>query len=161
MRLAVDPKAFERIFGPREDGPKAGRFFTCRHCGEVHQRGRVPHNCRDVAPPRADFATPMIAPGFEPFRTGLLPGAEVINDRREKQEYMRKNDLVEYDEGVTNELSWAEEKELEREIMLDLKRFAETDTDYYTPDLKAERLDEGGSLEEGTEIDASGIEVAK
>lgn len=36
------------------------RFRLCRHCGELHQLGRWPDNCRDNGWPRSDLAAPFV-----------------------------------------------------------------------------------------------------
>lgn len=156
----------ERIFGPPTvTGARPGRrrFYTCRFCGELHQRGAAPDNCREPEPRRPTLAAPLIAPPFQPFKTGMLDTAEVITNRHEKREYMARNDLVEYDTGVEGQRTpdWVADRQHEAEVVSDIKRFIETDPLNISPDLKAERMDESGSLDEGTEISADNIEVVK
>jgi hypothetical protein len=103
----------------------------------------------------------MVAPAFEPFRTGMLDTAEVIGSRGEKREYMKRNDLVEYDSGVGDRNDWVEEHENSRQIVADIKRFRETDPENLSPDLKAQPIDEKGNLDEGTEIETTDLEIAK
>lgn len=156
---------FNRVFGPQDDldstGP--GRSRKCKVCDGWHRLDRPwPHNCRSEAPRRnPNLHAPQLAPRFEAFRTGVTETAETIGSRNEKREYMKRHDLVEYDDGVTNEASWVEKIEHERDIVADLKRFHEIDSENLSPDLKAQSMDEGGSLDEGTEISATDIEVVK
>lgn len=141
----------------------AGRSRLCKVCGDWHRLDRPwPHNCRAEAPPRnPDLAVPMIAPTFQPFCTSPLDDGVIINSRAEKREYMARHDLAEYDEGVGKRNEWVEERELERQVVADLKRFHETDAENLSPDLKAVPIDEAGSLDEGTEINTDAIEVVK
>lgn len=153
---------YARIFGAPALSEAPGRSRKCKVCGDWHKLDRPwPHNCRSEAPPRADFPAPLLAPKFDPFMTGQTGTAEYIADRRAKREFMERNDLVEFDEGVGQRNDWVEQHEHEREIVADLKRFHETDPLNLPPDLKAGRLDETGSLSEGTEINADSIEVIK
>lgn len=152
------------IFGPPTvTGARPGRrrFYTCRFCGEIHQRGAAPDNCREQARPEPKLAAPMVAPPFEAFKTFPTDEGVVISNRHEKQEYMARNGLVEYDEGVAGQRTpdWIETRAHEAEIVADIKRFHETDPLNLAPDLKAERMDETGSLDTGTEIEATNIEV--
>ncbi|WP_135210370.1 hypothetical protein [Vitreimonas flagellata] len=36
------------------------RFKLCKHCGDLHQVGRVPSNCRDEPWPRSDLPAPHV-----------------------------------------------------------------------------------------------------
>lgn len=136
----------ERLFGPK-DPLGTGKWRSCGVCGGFHRKGDpLPSNCRPPAPPRnPDLAAPQIAPSFDAFRTGVTDDAAVITSRNEKREYMKRNGLVEYEEGVTNAPSWAEEKEQEREVTEVIRRFRDTDTDYYAPDLKATPLEQAAA----------------
>ena len=147
---------FNRVFGTPSAERETGRSRRCRFCGDWHRLDRPwPHNCRDEAPPRADFATPMIAPKFEPFRTGVLEGAEIINSRRDKREYMAKNDLVEWDDGVQPERGPTEREEKEV-FAREVKRFAETDPLNIEPVDRIGETDTDGSGDIATDV----IEVA-
>lgn len=134
-----------------------GRSRLCKVCGDWHSLSRPwPHNCRPPAPPRAPLATPQIAPRFDAFRTGMLEGAAIINDRREKRDFMERHDLVEFDEGVApppepTERQWREE------FVSDLKRTMETDPLNIQPVDVIGRTDTEGA----PEIDANDIEVFK
>lgn len=165
MHFKIDEATHSAIFGPRDDlgVTTPGRSRHCKTCGGWHRLDRPwPHNCRPPAPARnRNLATPQIAPKFEPFKTGVLDGAAVISNRYEKSEYMKRNDLVEHETGVGDRNGWVEDYETEREIVADLKRFHETDPENLPPDLKAQRMDEAGSLDDGSEINASDIEVVK
>ncbi|MEM8971346.1 MAG: hypothetical protein AAGD43_04685 [Pseudomonadota bacterium] len=105
--------------------------------------------------------TPMLAPAFETFKTGETETAEVITSRNEKREYMERNDLVEYDDGVSNAETWIDDKNHEREIVQDLKRFHETDPLNLSPDLKAKQMDSKDLDTDGTDINTDNIEVIK
>lgn len=164
MQYNMTPERHAAIFGKKREEPEEpGRSRKCKVCGDWHRLDKPwPHNCRGEAPRRnKNLATPKLAPTFHAFKTGVLPGAEVIGSRNDKREYMKRNDLVEYDEGVDHRNEWVEERENERDIVADIKRFRETDELALPPDLKAQRFDEGGSLDEGTEIEVDDIEVIK
>lgn len=163
-RVSADKHA--RIFGaPTVTGARPGRrrVFTCPYCGDLHTRGAEPDNCRPEPRRKPKLAAPMVAPPFEAFKTFPTDEGVVITNRHEKREYMARNGLVEYDAGVAGQRTpdWIEAREHEAEIVADIKRFHETDPLNLSPDLKAERMDENGSLDTGTEIDASNIEVIK
>jgi hypothetical protein len=134
-----------------------GRSRLCKVCGDWHSLARPwPHNCREPAPPRARLSAPQIAPRFEAFRTGRLEGAAIINDRREKQDYMERHDLVEYDAGVRpepeqNDRQWREE------FAQDLKRAIETDPLNVRPVDVIGQSDTDGA----PEVDTAAIEVFK
>jgi len=162
MRYAADPTQHARIFGAPERAEAPGRSRKCRTCDGWHRLDRPwPHNCRPPAPPRnKDLATPQVAPPFQPFRTGKLDHAETITNRHEKHEYMERNDLAEYDAGVGHRNEWAEHYDYERGVVSDIKRFIETDPLAIPPDLKAQPMEESGSLDDGTEI-STDIEVIK
>jgi hypothetical protein len=160
MQYSVDPDRHKKIFGHREDRAP-GRYRACKTCGGEHRLDQPwPHNCRKPAPPRnRDLSTPQITPPFQAFRTGLLDTAETIGSRHEKREYMARNDLVEFDEGITKDDDhWTYDYKVDREIVSDIKRFIETDPLNIPPDLKAAPM-EAGDLDDGTEIDASDIEI--
>lgn len=164
MHYKVDPQKHAAIFGPKEaEPPHTGRSRKCKTCGGWHPLNRPwPHNCRSPNDgPRQILSAPLLAPAFEPFVTGKTDTAEVINSRNEKREYMKRHDLVEHDTGVDHRNEWVEERANEREVVETIKRFRETDTDNLSPDLKLQRMEEGGSLEEGTEINPDDIEVVK
>lgn len=147
---------YARIFGTREEPDAPGRSRLCKVCGGWHSLSRPwPHNCRSEAPPRADFPAPQIAPTFQPFMTGRMDTAEYIGDRRDKREFMERNDLVEYDEGVGDHAQWVEDREYEREVVSDIKRFVETDPINYP---QVERINET-NLEEAPEVSTEGMEV--
>lgn len=163
--VGISAEQHARVFGPRDDLDITGhgRSRKCKVCDGWHRLDQPwPHNCRTEAPrSNPKLATPQIAPPFQAFKTGQLDNAKVITSRAEKAEYMRRNDLVEYDTGVSNEETWVEKRECERGIVRDIKRFIETDPLNLPPDLKAQPMNEGGSLDDGTEISASDIEVVK
>ena len=160
MQYDIDPGRHAKIFGGNAEDRETGRSRRCRSCGGWHRLDRPwPHNCRAPAPPPQRLAAPQLAPKFEPFKTGLLDSAEVIGSRNDKREYMRRNDLVEYDNGVGRRNEWVEDHETGREIVETIKRFHETDSENLPPDLRAQRMDAAGSLDEGTEISATDIKV--
>lgn len=148
MRYSIDPERHAKLFGPKDDlGAGPGRSRRCRSCGGWHRLDQPwPHNCRPPAPPRnPDLATPQIAPSFDAFRTGVTDDSAIITSRNDKREYMKRHDLVEYDEGVTNAPTWVEEKEREREVTDAIRRFRDTDTEYYSPELKATPLEQAAA----------------
>ena len=165
MRYAVNPDLHRAIFGEPERAETPGRSRRCKTCGDWHRLDKPwPHNCRQPAPPRnPNLATPLVTPPFEPFRTGATDSAEMIQNRQDKREFMKRRGLVEFDAGVTKpDDHWTREAESKREVVRDIKRFIETDPLAIPPDLKPQRMDEGGSLEAGTEINvAPDIEVVK
>lgn len=158
MHWRIPPEVHERLFGATEPHG-TGRRRLCKTCGGWHEVGRIPSNCRPERPKRAPLPAPQVAPSFGEFRTGVLPGSEVIGDRRARRAYMERHGLVDWDAGVCPETEhWTWEHEQRSEIVADLKRFAETDPLALPPDLKAQPL-EAGTLDDGTEISAEGIEV--
>jgi len=104
------------------------------------------------------LAAPQLAPKFEPFVTGPGDDAAYIGDRTDKREYMARNDLVEYDKGVAPEAP--SEREQMNDVIADIKRFRDTDTDYWHPDLKPQKMGEG-ALDGAPEVSADDIEVIK
>ena len=160
MRYSIDPEKHNRIFGAPDpiDDTGPGRARRCKVTGQWFKPGQHPHNRPSVSKRNPDLATPQIAPAFEPFRTGVTDGAEVIGSRADKAEFMRQNDLVEFDDGVTNAPTWVEEREERQQIVETIRRFAATDTDYYEPEHKAEDMSQG-CLDEGSEISVDDIEV--
>lgn len=165
MRYSIDPERHAKLFGPKDDlEAEPGRSRKCKVCGGWHSLSKPwPHNCRAEGPRRnINLATPAIAPSFEPFRTGVLEGAEIIGSRADKREYMKKHDLVEYDEGVNNDPTWVDQKNEEREVVETIQRFRDTDTDYYEPDLKSQRMEEAApDLAESGDISTDTIEVVE
>lgn len=142
MRYVMPPEEHARIFGASDDMGAAGtgRVRKCRTCGGWHRAGAWPHNCRPPVPPRNPrLAAPQVAPVFHEFRTGVLPGAEVVGDRRAKREYMERHGLAEFDEGIQRpEEHWTYEREQERaigELMADLSH---SDTEGINARLTAE-----------------------
>lgn len=127
-KFAVDlpEDEFARIFGNPDRGV-TGRSRLCRVCGGWHRMDKPwPHNCRREALPRADLASPMVAPPFMPFRTGQMAEAVIINDRREKADYMERHDLAEYDSGIEAPRE-PTDREWQVEFVADFKRQIETD----------------------------------
>ena len=160
-RYAMSAERHAAIFGaPSEEEPGVGRSRLCKTCGGWHKLNAWPHNCR---PPRHGptqrLAAPMLAPTFNPFKTGVLDNAEVIGSRNEKREYMKRNDLVEYDSGVGERNEWVEQRDNEREIVSDIKRFRETDSENLPPDLKAQRMEDAGALDGASEVQVEDVEI--
>jgi len=133
------------------------RSRLCKSCGDWHSLSRPwPHNCRkpvDTPPQLLD--APMVAPVFQAFKTGRLDTAETIMNRHQKREYMKRNDLVEHAEGISNEPTWVDKRKNVDQYVADFKRFAETDPANISPDLKVtERVGEtdlGGTADIATE----------
>jgi hypothetical protein len=156
-RLAMSDLGAEysRIFGPREDASAPGRQRLCKHCGDWHYLARWPHNCRDEAPPRAPLAAPQIAPSFDAFMPGRTgEAAVIINDRRQKRDFMERHELVEYEESLPpppepTERQWVEE------FAADLTQVMEADPLNRPPVDVIGRTD----LEGADEIDTTAIEV--
>jgi hypothetical protein len=164
MHYVTDPEKHAAIFGPKptamDDAP--GRSRKCKSCGDWHRLDKPwPHNCRPPKRQMQILEAPQLAPGFDAFVTGMTDTAEIIGSRNDKREYMKRNDLVEHDTGVDKNADWVENIEYERELVQDIKRFSETPSENLSPDLRAQKMDKGGSLDEGTEINIDDIEVAK
>jgi hypothetical protein len=122
---AMPTAEFTRIFGAKAEETGPGRTRLCKSCGGWHPLDAWPHNCRRPAPPRSNLAAPLLAPRFDEFVANKTTG-EIVGDRKAKREFMERNDLVEYDEGVKPE---REQTELEwtREFVADFKRAQEED----------------------------------
>lgn len=148
---------YTRIFGPRDDLDAAPgkRSRRCRFCGGWHVLDAWPHNCRTEAPPRAKLAAPMLAPRFAPFVAGTHDAPVVINDRRDKADYMERHDLVEYDAGVKPDPEPTEKQWLQ-EFVTDFKAACEMDPLNRPPTEVIGRTD----LEGAPEVDIGKIEVA-
>lgn len=53
------------------------RFRLCKYCGDLHQLGKWPDNCRPEAPARSDFPSPYIISDYLPGGVnGLFHHAE-------------------------------------------------------------------------------------
>jgi hypothetical protein len=123
--VAIDPDQFAAVFGPKPERSN-GRSRLCKTCGDWHSLDQPwPHNCRPPAPPRSHLAAPMLFPKFEPFRPDMF-AETVINDRRDKRDYMERHDLVEYDAGV-KPVQGPSEREWEQEFVADFKAAQEMD----------------------------------
>lgn len=160
----VSAEKHERIFGPPQvkgDRPGRRRFYICPFCGEEHQRGAVPDNCKIVPRVRQHLAAPQLAPSFHEHRTGVLSDAEIITSRTAQREYMKRHDLIQWEEGIGHRNEWVEEHETRREIVETIKMAMERDPLSLTPEEKGLPLDENGRLEDGTEIDTTDIEIVK
>lgn len=145
--LKLDPDQHARIFGQREEA-KPGRSRLCKSCGDWHSLDEPwPHNCRPERPKRSHLASPMLFPKFEPFRPDMMADV-VINDRREKRDYMERNDLVEYDTGVKPPPE-PSARQWEEQFVQDMKAAIETDP------LNIEPVDVIGrtDLNESPEVD--------
>lgn len=124
--LGLDMDQFEAIFGPTPTERETGRSRLCGICGDWHSLKRPwPHNCRSEAPPRSPLASPQIAPKFEAFRPNVHADT-VINDRRDKVDYMERHNLAEYDAGVAPEPDQTD-RQYQREFVQDFKRAMEID----------------------------------
>lgn len=157
-RLAISDLGAEytRIFGQPEER-SVGRSRLCKVCGSWHSLAQPwPHNCRSEAPPRADLAAPRIAPRFDAFVAGDHDAPVVINDRRDKRNFMDEHDLVEYDEGVKPEPEQTE-RQWREEFAQDFKAAMEMDPLNRPPTEIIGRTD----LEGAEEINPDTIEVAK
>lgn len=131
-------------------------FYICRFCGDMHQRGRTPDNCREEAPPRNPrLALPHIAPPYQPFIASHTEGI-VIDDRRAARNFMDQHDLVEYDAGVKPPPG-PTEREWKEQFAQDVERQIQTDPLNRPPVEVIGRTDTEGA----GEIDTAGIEVFK
>lgn len=151
-RLAISELGAEytRIFGQPCNEPGNGRQRLCKVCGGWHRLGAWPHNCRSAAPARnLDLAAPQLAPRFEEFRTGMTDTAEVIADRKAKREFMARNDLVEWDDGVKPDPG-PTERQWKEDFVQDFKRAQEEDPLNRPPVEVIGRTDLDGAAEIGT-----------
>lgn len=160
MQYSVDPADHARIFGPKDDFDSAGpgRSRKCKSCGGWHRLDRPwPHNCRKEGPRRnLDLAVPQLAPAFEAFQTGGVDEPEIIGSRKDKREYMERNDLVEYDAGVGNQSAqWVRDREEAKEVGETVKRFIETDQEYWTPEERGEVASTKELATDGQDVDLS------
>lgn len=146
---------YRRIFGTPEPG-NVGRTRLCKVCGGWHRMSAWPHNCRREAPPRANLAAPMLAPRFDAFVAGSHDAPVVINDRRDKREYMEVRDLVEFDEGVAPEPEPTAREQI-GDIVADMKRVMETDPLNLPP---VQRIDQLPADDAGT-IDTTDMEIVR
>ena len=154
--LSLNMDQFEAIFGPMPTERDTGRSRLCGVCGDWHSLKRPwPHNCRSEPPPRANLAAPQIAPKFDAFQP--IHGSDiVINDRREKQDYMAERGLVEFDAGITPDPE-PTDREFERQFVADWKMAREIDPLNKPPAEVIGQTD----MEGGSDIDVTDIEVAK
>lgn len=167
MHYRNDAAEHARIFGvpdqlDSDTGP--GRKRKCKTCGSWHRIDRPwPGNCRPSRPPRADLAAPRLAPAFEAFKPNRTTD-DVIGSRNDKREYMRRNGLVEYDEGVrAPDDHWTERRAEERRVGQLIADIRQTDTEYLSNRVgfdvtNPERVDEAGTLDAGTEIETDGMD---
>lgn len=149
---------YARIFGPRDDLDAAPgeRQRKCKVCGSWHRLSAWPHNCVSERPPRADLAAPRIAPKFDAFVAGTHEDPVIINDRRDKRDYMERHDLVEYDAGVKPPPEPTAREWMDGFVQ-DFKRAEQTDPLNRPPTEVIGRTD----LEGANEIDVNSLEVAK
>ncbi len=147
---------YDRIFGPKPPSG-TGRSRLCNVCGGWHSLSQPwPHNCRKEPPPRADMAAPMLAPKFTEFLAGDTENPTIINDARDKRNFMAQHDCVEYDEGVKPPPEPTEREWMDG-FVSDFKRSMELDPQNRPPVEVIGQTD----LAEASEIDVSEIEVAK
>lgn len=165
--VGLTEEQFARVFGPRDDldsnGP--GRSRRCRSCNGWHRTDQPwPHNCRSEAPPRnPDLATPLLAPRFDPFLAGAQgdPDAEYIGSRNDKREYMKRHDLTEYESGVADTSGeWSRQIDERREVAETVKRFMDTDTEYWTPEQRGEVAATEMLETEGADVDVGVAEIS-
>lgn len=125
----ADPATFNRIFGPRDDlNAYPGRSILCKSCGGWHALDKpIPHNCRKERLTPSPLAAPMLTAPFGEFRTSPLDDGVVIGDRKARREYMARNDLVDYDPGITNAETWVDKINADRQWVADFKAVCEMD----------------------------------
>lgn len=112
--LDLTPEQHARIFGPQLEERRQGRSRLCRVCGGWHALDRPwPHNCRGEQRPPPKLAAPMLAPRFPEHVAHHSGEPEVIWGRRSQREYMKRNDLIQYEEGIEGQRKpeWIEERE--------------------------------------------------
>lgn len=161
--VGLTSEQFARIFGSKDDldAAPAGRSRKCRTCGGWHRLDKPwPHNCRPPAPPRSrNLASPMIAPAFEAFKAGPMPDDAVIGSRNDKREYMKRNDLCEYETGIRNKnAQWVRERERKNQIAQTISDFWETDPDYWTPEQRGEVTTTENLGTDGQDVDVTAAE---
>lgn len=161
MRYALTEEDFGRIFGAPREARGVGRARKCHTCGGWHAADKPwPHNCRKPAPPRnRDLAAPDIAGPFEPFVPIADPSHGPINDRREKRDFMARRGLAEHAPGIGRRNTWVEDYDLARSVEESMRQVMQMDPLAMPPEYRGERLNEGGGLDDGTEIDVSAVEV--
>lgn len=164
MHYRMTPARHAEIFGARDpvyDAPGVGRSRLCKSCGGWHKLNAWPHNCRRPSPPRANLATPMVSHDIEPFKTGALPEDPVIGSRRERREYMERNDLVDYDPGIGRRAKWVEEHDEKRERIGVIKRFMDTDPLALDPEYKIQGVvgRDKEVLNDGAEVDLTDVPI--
>jgi hypothetical protein len=98
----------------------------------------------------------MLAPKFEAFVAGDHDAPVIINDHKDKRDYMAQHDLVEFDSGVTPEPE-PTERQWREEFVQDFKAAMEMDPLNRPPTEIIGRTD----LEGAAEINPDTIEVAK
>lgn len=154
--MQMSKEQFAAVFGTETDQTKAGRSRLCAVCGGWHSLDAPwPHNCRSPAPPRnPELASPQIFPTFEPFKPNHFDDA-IINDRRQKRDYMERHDLAEYDTGIKPDAG-PTEREWEAQFVSDIKAAREMDP------LAVEPVDVIGrtDLNHTPEIDIAAMPVA-
>lgn len=153
----IDPDRFAAVFGRPPEERTAGRTRSCKVCGGWHRLDQPwPHNCRSEAPPRnPDLASPMLFPKFEAFRPDMLNDPDlVINDHREKRDYMERNDLAEYDASGSKptEAAWVKDRNWDREFVEDIKAAREMDPLAVEPVDVIGRTDLGDAPEVDTTV---------
>lgn len=152
----LTPERHAQIFGPQQEDRHQGRSRLCKVCGGWHALDRPwPHNCRPERRPPPKLAAPMVTKPFEPFVSIATEKPEMIGDRRDRREYMRRHDLVDYEAGVDHRNEWVEEQDRQREIATDIKRTVEMDPAERPP---IERVGET-DLNEASEVDVTAAEV--
>jgi hypothetical protein len=102
------------------------------------------------------MAAPMLAPKFTEFLAGDTENPTIINDARDKRNFMAQHDCVEYDEGVKPPPEPTEREWMDG-FVSDFKRSMELDPQNRPPVEVIGQTD----LAEASEIDVSEIEVAK
>ena len=106
---------------------------------------------------QGQICTPMLAKPWAGFVTGDPDNPVFIDDRGQRREYMRQNDLEDWDEGVGKRQRWIEDHDEKRDIVGTIKMVMEQDPASRPP---VERVGEG-ALDDAPEIAADKIEVVK
>ncbi|MEM6623917.1 MAG: hypothetical protein AAF674_16945 [Pseudomonadota bacterium] len=144
----------KRIFGDPERSETPGRSRKCKVCGGWHRLDEPwPHNCRTEQRPMQILSAPQLAPDFPAHMTGQTDGAEYIPDRKAQREYMERNGLTNWEEGVGRGPDWVREREELDAITDTIKKYREIDSENLDPALKAtERVGETDLGTDGAEV---------
>jgi|GEM_PF-2009644 len=164
-RLDISAAKHAAIFGDPEDlwdDEKGGKKRKCKVCGGWHRLDRPwPHNCREPQRNMQHLPAPMLIPDITPHREGDT----VINSRSDQREFMKKNDLVEFetfDESSGTHKQFAEKgtseyRQYEEDLVEDIKRAIEEDPLNRPPPKMIEQANDEAT--DAEQISTEGMEV--